>query len=39
MLGHESIATTEVYVGLAKKVQRKMVQDLALVTGRRNLAI
>lgn len=30
MLGHESIATTEVYVGLAKKVQRKMVQDLAL---------
>lgn len=39
MLGHESIATTEVYVGLAKKVQRRMVQDLALVTGRRNLAI
>ena len=30
MLDHESIETTQVYVAMAKKVQRKMVQDLAL---------
>jgi site-specific recombinase XerD len=30
MLGHESLTTTEQYVTLAKKAQRKMVQDLAL---------
>ena len=30
MLGHESLETTRVYQTLAKKVQRKMVQDLAL---------
>lgn len=30
MLGHESIETTQIYMGLAKKVQRKMVQELAL---------
>jgi site-specific recombinase XerD len=30
MLGHESLETTQIYLGLAKKVQRKMVQDLAL---------
>lgn len=30
MLGHESLATTQIYVGLAKKVQRRMVQELAL---------
>jgi len=30
MLGHVSLETTQVYVGLAKKVQRKMVQELAL---------
>jgi site-specific recombinase XerD len=30
MLGHESLITTQIYVGLAKKVQRKMVQELAL---------
>lgn len=30
MLGHESIETTQIYLGLAKKVQRKMVQELAL---------
>lgn len=30
MLGHESIETTQVYIGLARKVQRKMVQELAL---------
>jgi integrase/recombinase XerC len=30
MLGHESIVTTQIYLGLAKKVQRRMVQELAL---------
>jgi len=30
MLGYESLETTQVYVGLAKKAQRKMVQELAL---------
>jgi len=30
MLGHESLETTQIYLGLAKKVQRKMVQELAL---------
>ena len=30
MLGHESLETTQIYVGLAKKVQRRMVQELAL---------
>lgn len=30
MLGHESLVTTQIYVGLAKKVQRQMVQELAL---------
>ena len=30
MLGHESVMTTQIYLGLAKKVQRRMVQDLAL---------
>ena len=30
MLGHESLEITQVYLGLAKKVQRKMVQELAL---------
>jgi integrase/recombinase XerD len=30
MLGHESIETTQIYLGLAKKVQRRMVQDFAL---------
>ena len=30
MLGHESIETTQIYLGLAKKVQRRMVQELAL---------
>lgn len=30
MLGHASLETTQLYVSLAKKVQRKMVQDLAL---------
>jgi len=30
MLGHESLQTTQIYVGLAKKVQRRMVQELAL---------
>jgi site-specific recombinase XerD len=30
MLGHESLETTQIYVGLAKKVQKKMVQELAL---------
>ncbi len=30
MLGHESLETTQIYLGLAKKVQRRMVQDLAL---------
>lgn len=30
MLGHSSLRTTETYVSLAKKLQRKMVQDLAL---------
>jgi site-specific recombinase XerD len=30
MLDHESLETTQVYVALAKKVQRQMVQDLAL---------
>jgi len=29
MLGHESLETTQIYLGLAKKVQRKMVQELA----------
>jgi hypothetical protein len=28
--GHESLETTQIYLGLAKKVQRKMVQELAL---------
>lgn len=30
MLDHESLETTQIYVGLAKKVQRQMVQELAL---------
>lgn len=30
MLGHASLETTQLYVSLAKKVQRKMVQELAL---------
>ena len=30
MLGHSSLRTTEIYVSLAKKAQRKMVQELAL---------
>jgi len=30
MLGHESLETTQIYLGLAKKMQRRMVQDLAL---------
>ncbi len=30
MLGHESLQTTQIYVGLAKRVQREMVQKLAL---------
>ena len=30
MLGHESIETTQIYIGLAKKVQRRMVQEFAL---------
>jgi site-specific recombinase XerD len=30
MLGHESIETTQGYLGLAKKVQKRMVQDFAL---------
>ena len=30
MLGHESIETTQIYLGLAKKVQRRMVQVYAL---------
>jgi site-specific recombinase XerD len=30
MLGHESLETTQIYIGLAKKVQRRMVQELAL---------
>ena len=30
MLGHESLSTTAVYLGLAKKAQKKMVQTLAL---------
>jgi site-specific recombinase XerD len=30
MLGHESLETTQIYLSLAKKVQRKMVQELAL---------
>ena len=30
MLGHESLETTQIYLGLAKKVQRRMVQELAL---------
>lgn len=30
MLGHEALETTQIYLGLAKKVQRKMVQELAL---------
>ena len=30
MLGHESIETTQIYIGLAKKVQRRMVQEYAL---------
>lgn len=30
LLGHERIETTQIYLGLAKKVQRKMVQELAL---------
>ena len=30
MPGHESLEITQVYLGLAKKVQRRMVQELAL---------
>lgn len=30
MLGHESLETTQIYLGLAKKIQRRMVQELAL---------
>jgi len=30
LLGHSSLATTQIYLGLAKKVQRRMVQELAL---------
>jgi site-specific recombinase XerD len=30
MLGHESLETTQIYLGLAKKMQRRMVQELAL---------
>jgi site-specific recombinase XerD len=30
MLGHESIETTQIHLGLAKKVQRRMVQEFAL---------
>ena len=30
MLDHESLETTQIYIGLAKKVQRQMVQELAL---------
>jgi len=30
MLGHESLETTQICLGLAKKVLRKMVQELAL---------
>jgi integrase/recombinase XerD len=30
MLGHQSLETTQIYLGLAKKVQQKMVQELAL---------
>jgi site-specific recombinase XerD len=30
MLGHESLETTQIYLGLAKKVQRRMVQEFAL---------
>ncbi len=30
MLVHESIETTQIYLGLAKKVQRRMVQEFAL---------
>jgi len=30
MLGHASLETTQIYAGLAKKVQKKMVQDFAL---------
>lgn len=29
MLGHESLETTQIYLGLAKKVQRRMVQEFA----------
>ena len=30
MLGHERLETTQIYLGLAKKVQWRMVQELAL---------
>ena len=30
MLGHQLPEATRIYLGLAKKVQRKMVQELAL---------
>ena len=30
MLDHESLETTQIYVGLVKKVQPQMVQELAL---------
>jgi len=30
LLGHESLETTQIYLGLAKKVQRRMVQEFAL---------
>jgi len=31
MLGHESIETTQIYIGLAKKVQRRMVPGVCTV--------
>jgi site-specific recombinase XerD len=30
MLGHKSLETTQIHLGLAKKVQRRMVQELAV---------
>ena len=30
MLGNESLETTQIYAGLAKKMQQEMVQNLAL---------
>ena len=30
MLGHESLESTQIYLGLAKMVLRRMVQELAL---------